>query len=375
MEATSVTGPAKGLLGFGSWLQSPEGLTKSLSVTLATYVRDEDTGRANGFVDAARAAGIEIHLIRERFRYDPAVIPQLRGLIAAVKPDVIESHSNKSHLLIRSLAAARRNRLWVALHHGDTHTNLRQRAYNQLDRLSLRWADRVITVCQAFVPLLVSRGVNPDRIRVLHNGASAVRRVPEAERARLRDELGIGTSEAVILIVGRLSREKNQAGLIEALARLPPIAREWKLVLLGTGPDLPELKRLTDTLGLAKRVLFAGFRADVAPFYAIADVLAIPSLSEGSSYVLLEAMAAGLPIVATRVGGNPEIALHEETALLVPSADATSLAGAIARVLSDQAFAARLARAGQERAMAEFSISRYMERLSSIYTEALGASV
>jgi glycosyltransferase involved in cell wall biosynthesis len=373
MEATSVTGPAKNLLGYCRWLQSPEGLRTSLHLTVATFERGSSTGKANSFVDAARSAGVDTYVIRERFRYDPAVVPQLRGILAQVKPAIIQTHNNKSHLLVRSLSAAHENRVWFAFHHGDTHTNLKQRAYNQLDRLTLRSAARVITVCQAFVPQLVSRGVKPDRIRVLHNPSVPARIIAAADRRKLREELAIGADEAVILAVGRLSREKGQEHLIRALAQLPPAASTCRLVLLGSGPDLQRLETLAAALGVSRRILFVGFRADVASFYAIAKLFALPSLTEGSSNVLLEAMAAGVPIVATRVGGNPEIALHEQTALLVPPADPTALADALLRLLTDRDLASRLTAAAQTRATVEFSEQRYRQRLSSVYADAIGA--
>jgi glycosyltransferase involved in cell wall biosynthesis len=373
MEATFVTGPAKNLLGYCRWLQSPEGLRTGLRFAVATFERVSNRGKENGFVDAARAAGIDTYVIRERFRYDLAVFRQLREILAEVEPAVIQTHNNKSHLLVRSLSPPRRHSVWVAFHHGDTHTSLKQRIYNELDRLTLRSADRVVTVCQAFVPQLVSRGVDPNRVRVLHNSAVPGRLVPEADRRNLRAELAIRADEAVILAIGRLSREKGQEYLIQALARLPPMAQAWRLILLGSGPDLHRLQALAHALGVAGRVLFVGFRAEVAPFYGIASVFALPSLTEGSSNVLLEAMAAGMPIVATRVGGNPEIALCDETALLVPAADPAALAEALVRLLTDRGLSSRLGAAAQARATAEFSEHRYRQALSSVYAEAIGA--
>lgn len=145
------------------------------------------------------------------------------------------------------------------------------------------------------------------------------------------------------------------------------------MVLVGSGPDLERLTALADALGVSRRTLFVGFCADVAPLYSIANVFALPSLTEGSSNVLLEAMAAGVPIVATRVGGNPEIALHEQTALLVPPGDPTALADALRCLLTDGGLASRLTTAAQARASVEFSEQRYRERLSSVYAEATGA--
>jgi glycosyltransferase involved in cell wall biosynthesis len=374
MEATSVTGPAKNLLGYGRWLQSPEGRQTGLHLALATFHRGSSTDKANAFVDAARAAGVDTYVIRERFRYDLGTVPQLKAILAKVGPAIIQTHNNKSHLLVRSLSPRRRHLWWFAFHHGDTHTNLKQRAYNQLDRLTLRSAERVITVCQAFVPQLVARGVNPDRIRILHNPAVPARVIPEADRRQLRSELGLGADEAVVLAVGRLSREKGQEYLIRALERLTPISQPWRLLLLGSGPDLDRLKALAAALGVTRRVLFVGFRADVATFYGIANTFALPSLTEGSSNVLLEAMAAGVPIVATRVGGNPEIALQDETALLVPAADAAALGTALMRLMTDRDLATRLAAAAKARVTTEFSEANYRRQLSSVYAEATGGA-
>src|SRR5581483_8189255 len=197
----SVTGPAKNLLGFGRWLQSAEGLRCGLRLAVVTFERASAAPRTNGFVDAARAEGIDTRLVRERFRYDPAVLSELRQLITRMAPDIIQTHSNKSHLLVRLLSATQRDFIWLAFHHGDTYTNLRQRVYNQLDRLTLRSADGVITVCEAFVTGLRSRGVKPDRIRVLHNAARPASTITESEIRKLRDELAIGHDEAVILTI------------------------------------------------------------------------------------------------------------------------------------------------------------------------------
>ena len=147
MEAASVTGPAKNLIGFAKWLTTEEGAKLRLSVSIATFSRNSGS---DGFVSAARAAGIDTHVIRERRRFDREVIPQLREIVARVSPDIIQTHNGKSHLLMRSLPDLRVQRSWFAFQHGYQDTDLRLRLYNQVDRLTLRSADRVVSVCQAF---------------------------------------------------------------------------------------------------------------------------------------------------------------------------------------------------------------------------------
>jgi glycosyltransferase involved in cell wall biosynthesis len=372
MEAASVTGPAKNLIGFCRWLRTTEGEATGLTVAIATFDRNARADQHDSFAGAARAAGIETYVVHERHRFDLGVIPQLLEVATSARANLIQTHNSKSHLLVRSTPALRAGRPWFVFQHGDTYTDLKQRLYNQVDRLTLRAADRVISVCQAFTPRLLGCGVRTDRIRILHNAAGGMREVSTAEQIALREQLGIRAGEAAILSIGRLSREKGHADLLRALARLPAAGKDWKLVLVGVGPEQAELMRLTQALGLNARVVFAGFKADVAPFLAIADIMALPSHTEGSSNVLLEAMAAGVPTVATRVGGNPEIVLSDRTGLLVPVADSLAMATAISRLLNEPGFAAQLAQAACVRAAVEFSFERYRRRLCGYYAEALG---
>jgi len=370
MEANSVTGPAKNLIGFCRWLRTAEGAQTGVKVAIATYSRSAGADN-RAFADAVRDAGADLYIVRERFRYDPGVITQIRHVVDKSKPDIIQTHNNKSHLLVKLFPALRNKRLWFAFHHGDTYTDFKQRIYNQVDRVSLRSADCVVSVCKAFVPRLAARGVLPDRIRILHNSATPAPPLSRAERAELRSQLGIGADEAMVLTIGRFSKEKGHAVLLHALQQLRSVARKWKLVLVGIGPERDSLIRLARSLGVGERVIFAGSHADVRPFYASADVFALPSLSEGSSNVLLEAMAAKIPIVATEAGGNPEIILHDETGLLVPIADPQRLAIALAQLLEEPDLASRFAEAAFVRVTAVFSVEQYRRRLVGFYTEAL----
>jgi glycosyltransferase involved in cell wall biosynthesis len=370
MEANSVTGPAKNLLGFCRWLRTPEGVQTGLEVAIATFTRNAGADN-QGFTAAVRAAGVDLYPIRERGRFDLGVLAQIRDIAHRFAPHIIQTHNNKSHLLIKLLPELRSRCVWFAFRHGDTYTDLKQRIFNQVDRVSIRSADRTVTVCQAFVPRLAACGVRPDRIRILHNSVVPPSTAVPSQRSELRSKLGIGADEAMILTIGRFSREKGHAILLRALERLRAIPRQWKLVLVGSGPEGDTLKQLTASLSLTEQVVFAGSHTDVGPFYAAADVFVLPSLTEGSSNVLLEAMAARVPIVATQAGGNPEIILHDETGLLVPIDDSQSLATAIAKLLGEPDLASRFAEAAFDRVTREFSVEKYRRRLVGYYAEAL----
>lgn len=374
MEAAFVTGPAKNLIGFGRWTRSGEALRTGLDLQLsvATFVRGSDT--SNGFIDALRQAGIPVHLIRERRRFDPQVNRQLQAVVADVQPDILQTHNVKSHFLAK-WAGLRNGRRWLAFQHGYTSTDLKMEVYNQLDRWSLRSADRVVTVCQAFVPKLLRYGVKERDVRVLHNSiAPAAPPTPE-QNAALRKRWGVQGHESMLLAVGRLSQEKGHADLVDALGQLAQSAPAlpWKLVLVGEGPELPALQSRAAALRITDRVVFAGFQS-AGPYFPAANVFVLPSHSEGSPNVLLEAMAAKLPVVATAVGGVPEIATQEQTALLTPARDSRALAEALQQVLTDPALAARLAAQGYDRVCQTFSPAAYLQSLVSIYAEVLDLS-
>ncbi|MEO7207995.1 MAG: glycosyltransferase, partial [Steroidobacteraceae bacterium] len=254
MEANSVTGPAKNLLGFCRWLRTAEGEQTGIKIGIGTFSRNAGTENS-AFTDAIRDAGADLYIIRERFRYDPGVMRQMREIAEESAPDIIQTHNNKSHLLVRLLPKLRKKSLWFAFHHGDTYTDFKQQLINNVDRVSLRSADRVVTVCKAFEPRLAAFGVKPDRIRILHNSIAALSSMSSAERAQFRSRLGIDTDEAMVLAIGRLSKEKGHAFLLRALQLLRSNARKWKLVLVGIGPERDRLEQLARALGLSERLL------------------------------------------------------------------------------------------------------------------------
>jgi glycosyltransferase involved in cell wall biosynthesis len=291
----------------------------------------------------------------------------LRHLVDARRPHIIETHHVKSHCLV-ALSGLWRRHTWVAFHHGYTQTDLKVRAYNHVDRWSLRRAAHVVTTNEPFGEQLVERGVDAARITVLHNG---VRQVTAAEPAvhALRQALGLRRSQPVVLAIGRLSREKGQCHLIRAAALWRGGAR---LVIVGDGPDRASLEGLARDLGLGDTVIFAGLTQHVAPFYALADVFVLPSLSEGSPNVLLEAMASGLPVVATRVGGVPEIAADGTTALLGPAKDPAFIARAVDRLLADRDLASRLGAAARRTVLSRHTPERRAATLSRLYSTLAG---
>jgi glycosyltransferase involved in cell wall biosynthesis len=372
IEAASVTGPAKNLIEFARRArENPQ--TDDLprvEVCLAAFRR---AGMGEGsFVPAACAAGVPVDIIDERFRFDWHVIAELKRVVERHQPDLVQTHSVKSHFLVR-LTGLYRRYPWIAFHHGYTTTDLKMRLYNQLNRWSLPSARRVVTVCGPFARILEREGVAAGRLRVLHNTVVRKPAPPAGAVEALRERYKIPPQAAVVLAVGRFSREKAHIDLIRAFERLRQIdpASPAVLVFAGDGPERPHAEAAAKQAGLASCVVFAGHQSDVAPWYALARVVALPSHSEGSPNVLLEAMAAGVPVVSTEVGGVPEIATHEVNALLVAPRDAEAMARAILRLLADADLAKQLAANAAARVAERYTPESYRRALTRIYRDVL----
>ncbi len=376
VEATTVNAVAKNMFEFHRAAREVAQQSTGFPVielSLVTFDRDNNSAE---FVSAARALGLEVDVIPERGRFDRSVIAALRKIVVERSPDVIVTHQVKSHFLI-NVSRLWKRYPWVAFNHGYTTTDRKMLLYNRLDRWSLPKADRVVTVCEAFAKGLVSMGVPRERIHVQHNSIRPEAAVSARELNLLRSKLGLDEGERMILAVGRLSKEKAHIDLLRAFKILVDTHSEInaRLVIVGDGPERGPLNEAAASLGIEDRVVFTGQTRNVGVYYAAAAVLVNSSHSEGSPYVLLEAMTAGLTIVATAVGGVPEIVEHNETALLVPAGDAQAMVDAIARLLKDEHLADQLAENASALVSSRFSPEAYMRSLITVYGEALGSKV
>lgn len=367
MEAYSVTGPARNLLRFCRQLSKAPAQSRRINMSIATFIRGDDP--SNEFTEAVRAAGIELDIIRERRRFDWNAIRGLRAVLERRDPHIVQTHGVKAHLLAMLLRSRGTGRRWVAYHHGYTREDLKMRIYNNLNRFTLPRADHVITVCEPFASALVHTGVKASRISVVPNAIDPVTLAGPEQAAVLRRQLHIAPDDRVVLVIGRFSAEKAQGDMVPAFMRvlqnLPDDS--LRLVFVGDGIERNNVANAFASKGIADRVRFVGHQKNVGAFYAMADVFVLPSHSEGSPNVILEAMAAGLPIVATAVGGVPEIVRDRHSGLLIPPADPERLAEAIVRLLSDAELAAKLAANAREEVRARFSPDVFNTAIIGIY--------
>lgn len=379
VEAETATGPVKPLLTFSSLVRSGfQGHRAVRHVLVCT--RRASRGRnpdADPLRLAAEAAGMRFQPIVERGRFDARVLTELHGAIADVDPDIVETHNFKSHFLLYLLRRRRpelRRFKWLAFHHGYTRTSWSVRLYQQLDRITLRAADHVVTVCQPFARELIRAGVAPRNLSVITNFSAPRPPPPAASIAAARRDLGINADECVVIAIGRLSGEKGHADLLDAFRRAlsrdpaPPL----RLVLVGDGPERSRLEDLARPI--AAKVIFTGHVRDPWPLLNAADIFALPSHSEGSPLVLFEAMSARCPIVASAVGGIPEVLVHGETGLLVPARKPSALRDALLKLANEPQLRASLSAAAAS-VVAGYTPARYASCLLGIYESVLPGSL
>lgn len=370
IEAHVVTSPALIALRFA------RDCRHRVDLRLVTFVRSGQSqngvSSSSPFLSAAAEYGVPVNIVHESGRYDLTAVSKLKQICDEHSPDIVQTNSVKSHFLVSLLR--KRTFGWLAFHHGYTDEDRKMRLYNQLDRFSLRACDQVVTVCQPFAQQLQSKGVPPEKISVIPNGIPADFASLESSPVdEYRERFGVKRGESVVLSLGRLSPEKGQTYLIQAVSRLYESGQASNMVVLIAGAGLLEqpLKEQIRAAGLEGKIKLIGHQSDVKPLFRMADVFVLPSLSEGSPMVLLESMAAGVPAVATNVGGIPEAVENNKTALLVPPADPRSLADAMLALLMDRARAVRLATAASEHVRRAFSPELYNTRVLQLFQDVL----
>lgn len=371
MEASSITGPAKNMLRFASSCKVNDEAPIQADLSFLTFYRNDVTQAPprTDFLRTIEQLGLSAIKVRESHAWDPNVIERVYSAIHDFHPDIIQSHSTKSHFLL-GLIAKRLCTPWIAFHHGYTNENLKVRLYNQLNRWSLRRALGVVTVCKPFAVQLIKQGIRPQVIRILPNSIELFPPTNPETAIEARKELGVPSDTFLLLAIGRLSEEKGHKYLIQAIADLQrqSFGAEIVLVLAGDGPERSSLERSAKNQRV--NVQFLGHVRSVERLYAAADCFILPSLSEGSPNVLLEAMAHGRPIIATHVGGIEEMVTNEQEALLVAPRNARQLSAAIATILSDRTAANALASRARVRVQ-EFSPQAHKSRLLNLYSDAI----
>lgn len=337
----------------------PEGDYRHAVICIADYTRFRERLRADVPVYALnKAPGLGIGMFVRFWR-----------LIRELRPDIVHS-SNLAALECQPVAALAGVRARVHAEHGwdvaDLHgTN---RKYQLMRRFLSRWVHRHIAVSADLARYLVERVEVPaSRVRHIYNGVSTQRYAPALPPIE-RDVFVIGT-------VGRMQRVKDQITLARAFVKLrervPEAFARTQLMLIGEGPEQASVAAILEDAGVAEQAWLPGNREDIPEQLQRMDIFALPSLAEGIPVTVLEAMATGLPVVASRVGGLPELVIDGETGTLIPPGDADALADALAGYLRDPDRLRDEGRRARDRAEQSFSLGTMVSRYSELYGELL----
>lgn len=348
-------------------------LTKSLAayptVLAAGTPPDHEGEMSDPEVDIVR-----VPLVRPlNPRDDIRAFMALRRMIRVLRPTIVHTHMAKAGTLGRSAALTSRSRpRLVHTFHGHVlegyFSKSKQRAFIEVERQLAQRTDLLIAVSPEIRDSLLELRIGePHKIRVVSLGLPLDRFVATQQAGLLRSAIGIAPELPLIGVIARLVPIKDHATLLHAMAELPGV----HLAVLGDGESRAELERLTAELGLTDRVHLTGWWSDVASAIADFDAVVLTSRNEGTPVSLIEALAAGKPVVATDVGGVRTVVRHEVTGLLVPSGDAAATAAAIRRLLDDRESAGRMAMTGQKDVLERFGHEHLLKEIEQLYDEVL----
>lgn len=336
--------------------------------------------RRGPLADELAQHGVKVEIVSFRgltiLRDLPQVILRFRRLVLLFreeKPDILHGFLFWAYILGTYAAKLASVPIVLASRRGLGHFKADKPHYLFLERLANRLTDLIVANAEAVKQdVLRQELVEPSKVRVVYNGIDPSPYVLTADPA-LRASLGVPEAARVVGVVANLIPYKGHRDFLHACRAIRQRQAGITFLLIGDGPCRGALEGLARELGLEKDVRFLGTRRDIPQLLALMDVVVLPSLEEGFPNAILEAMAAGKPVVATRVGGVPEAVIHGETGLLIPPRDPQALADAILLLLADRPLADAMGRAGRDRVAKNFGLDRMIRETEALYEELLAA--
>lgn len=361
IDTYSIGGPGKQILQFLKY-----GGKDYCNPVIAGFWRGPE--RSWQFRDAVEALGVRFLVLRQSNGFDPSVISTALRFVRDNGINILESHGYKSHIVC--LALKKMTGLpWIAGVHGWTEEDLKVRVYNGIDKFIVRFADRIIPVSESLGHTLnLSRKIRRKMV-ILTNAVDFAN--TDVDIDGLRRNFGIGNDYVVFALVGRLSPEKGHRYFIEAFELLLKRQERIAAIFVGDGPDRRELERMIFHKGLSGRIVMAGYQEDVSSFYKACDVVVLPSLAEGMPNVALEAMMFAKPVIASHVGGVPEVVIDGKTGYLVEPANPPALADALACFVKSPGKRSAFGNAGKARVEKDFNPVTRVQKIMNIYKDVL----
>jgi glycosyltransferase involved in cell wall biosynthesis len=358
--STFYGGPERQMLGLARHL--PAGIQ-------ASFLSFAEGGRCRPFIGMARHHGFEAHTLKSDTPHLFAAVSELTSQLERLQADVVCCHGYKANLLGRR-AAHHLKIPAVAVARGWTGESLKVRLYEALDRFHLRWMDRVVCVSEAQAARVRRAGVRPDRVHVIHNAVDP-ERFPDPDcryRTKLQRYFRQPRSR-IIGAAGRLSPEKGYHVFVSAAQRIHKADRSIGFVLFGDGPCRAKLVKQINAAGLNGAFVLSGFRSDLDRFMPFFDLFVLPSFTEGLPNVVLEAFAAGVPVVATAVGGTPEVVEDGVNGRLVAAGNPDAMAERILAALVSEEKLRDMGLMGRQCVLERFTFAAQAARYARLFDE------
>lgn len=326
-------------------------------------------GRSRELMMEARKVGCEAHSLAFDTPKLWAALKELKGLLREYKPDILCCHGYKADIL--GLVATRRTgTAAIAISRGWTGENRRVRVYERLDRMALRLFKKVVCVSEGQARKVKKAGVSPSRIVVIANAVRSYRLRRNKEECRERVAgLFSWRPRFIVGAAGRLSPEKGFPVFIEAARGIVAVNQSVGFLIFGEGPGRTTLDHQIDHAGLGEKFVLAGFRRKLEDYLPGLDLLVQSSHTEGMPNVVLEAMATGVPVAATEVGGTPELIQDGITGLLVSPGDAGALKANIEKMLGSESLRQDLSRRALERVSTLFTFEKQAQSYHKLFEE------
>ncbi len=316
-----------------------------------------------------REEGVAVYVLFRSPGIDLSIPFALSRILRAHQVDILHTHQYTpffygalTRILIPGLKV-------LFLEHGRHWPEKESSLKNLFNRLILQpLASRIVAVSRETKERLIKyEGLSGRRIEVIYNGIEDIPSLEPEERFKLRQSLGFGLEDQVVITVGRFDPIKNLPLLLEALALARSNGARLKGLLVGDGPMMADIKALRRRLGLEEALVLTGYRTDARRLLQAGDIFVLSSFSEGTSLALLEAMAAGLPCVVTEVGGNPEIVIDGRTGFVVPSGSVVRMAAALSLLAERKDIAQKMGRAARRRFEEGFTFEAMMDKYRRLY--------
>lgn len=320
----------------------------------------------------SRAKDVDVHVIKRRFSHDPTTVLRLAGVLKKAAPDIVRTYNWSG---MEGIIAAKMIGAGIIIHseHGFNMSEIYRKKIRRVlaRRLLLGYCEKVIAVSEVLKNWLRDDvRVDKDKIVCIPNGCDLKRFFPGRDAVK-RSELGVMEGQVLIGSVGALKKLKGYDVLLKGFVELAKIHDNIKLIIVGDGPEKKNLCAMAEDMGMAKKVIFPGTAREVAPFYRAMDIFVLPSLSENLPNTLLEAMASGLPVVASDVGDVRKMLGEGASGIIVEPSSVGQISAGIQRYLEVAGLAKEKGAAARNRAERYFNIEDVVRTYESLYLNAV----